>query len=53
MTRFDGYTAGNSRQKEMIEVLKQYQREYPVIPIMAINLTTYPTMQRSIYEPGF
>lgn len=52
MTGFDGYAAGDPRQEEMIEVLEQYQRVDKAIPIMAITPTTYPIMQRSIYEPG-
>lgn len=52
MTGFDGYAAGDSRQEEMIGVLEQYQRVDKAIPIMAITPTTYPVMQRSIYEPG-
>lgn len=52
MTGFDGYAAGDSRQEEMIEVLEQYQRMDKAIPIMAITPTTYPIIQRSIYEPG-
>lgn len=52
MTGFDGYAAGDPRQEEMIEVLEQYQRVDKAIQIMAITPTTYPIMQRSIYEPG-
>jgi 4-hydroxy 2-oxovalerate aldolase len=52
MAGFDGYAAGDPRQEEMIEVLEQYQRVDTAIPIMAITPTTYPIMQRSIYEPG-
>jgi 4-hydroxy 2-oxovalerate aldolase len=52
MAGFDGYAAGDSRQEEMIEVLEQYQRVDKAIPVMAITPTTYPVIQRSIYEPG-
>lgn len=52
MTGFDGYAAGDPRQEEMIEVLEQYQHVDKAIPVMAITPTTYPIMQRSIYEPG-
>ncbi|MBI4936657.1 MAG: aldolase catalytic domain-containing protein [Nitrosomonadales bacterium] len=52
MTGIDGYAAGDPRQEEMIEALEHYQRVDKAIPIMAITPTTYPIMQRSIYEPN-
>jgi len=52
MAGFDGYAAGDPRQEEMIEVLAQYQQMNKSIPIMAVTPTTYPIIQRSIYEPG-
>lgn len=51
MAGFDGYISGDPRQEEMIEVLEQYQHMDKAIPIAAVTPTTYPILQRSIYEP--
>lgn len=51
MAGFDGYTAGDSLQEEMIEVLEQFKEKYKSVPLIAVTPTTYPISQRSIYEP--
>jgi len=51
MAGFDGYTAGDSLQEEMLEVLEKIMESYENIPLIAVTPTTYPIAQRSIYEP--
>lgn len=49
---FDGYAIGDSRQEEMIEVFEHFHALETTPPIIAITPTTYPVIQRSVYEPG-
>lgn len=50
MAGFDGYAAGDSRHEEVIEILEQYQSMVDATPIISVTPTTYPIVQRSIYE---
>lgn len=52
MAGFDGYSAGDSRQEEMIEILEQFHHIGSSTPIISVTPTTYPMTQRSIYEHG-
>ena len=47
----DGYGASDSRQLEMINMLKQYESKPNSISLTAITPTTYPIQQSSIFEP--
>jgi 4-hydroxy 2-oxovalerate aldolase len=48
---FEGYSSGDDRQKEMIELFSFLQKFDS--PIRALTPTTYPITQGSIYEPKF
>ena len=49
---FDGYAIGDSRQEEMIELFDRFKVLKSAPPIIAITPTTYPILQRSVYEPS-
>ncbi len=51
MVGFDGYPPGDPRQDEMIMLLEKLHNHKPDTQILAITPSTYPIIQRSIYEP--
>ncbi len=48
----DGYDLGDPRQQEMVDMLDEYTSLDVSLPIIAITPTTYPVLQRSIYDPS-
>lgn len=48
---FDGYSAGDPRQIEMVEVLECYARFGGAVQLVSVTPTTYPVQQSSIYSP--
>ena len=50
MVGIDGYEEADKRQKEMVEILSRHQGMPNTIPMFALTPTTYPIMQRSIFE---
>lgn len=47
----DGFTPGDARQEEMLEVFAAYGREAGRPPLIALTPTSYPVEQSSVYAP--
>ncbi len=50
MTGIDGYETSSSKQLEMIDVLKQYNRRVDALRLIAITPTNYPVERCSVFQ---
>ncbi|MFY0678048.1 MAG: hypothetical protein JXR18_12255 [Neptuniibacter sp.] len=48
---FDGYEKGDSRQKEMVDLIERFKSKSDAIQLTALTPTTYPISESSIYAP--
>ena len=48
----DGYPSSESRQIEVVEMLKNYSEITDSLEILALTPTTYPIYQSSIFAPN-
>jgi 4-hydroxy 2-oxovalerate aldolase len=48
---FDGYSADDPRQKDMVDMLSLYQQQKQILPLTALTPSTYPVTKGSIYAP--
>ena len=47
----DGYSSSESRQNEVVEMLKNYSAITDALDVLALTPTTYPIYQSSIFAP--
>ena len=52
MAGFDGYGAGDPRQKVMLDALECYKRYPGAMELVSVTPSTYPIRQISVYSPG-
>ena len=48
---FDGYIGNDPLQKDMVEMLRLYQQQKNIVPLIALTPSTYPVTKGSIYAP--
>jgi 4-hydroxy 2-oxovalerate aldolase len=48
---FDGYIGNDPLQKDMVEMLRLYQQQKNIVPLIALTLSTYPVTKGSLYAP--
>lgn len=48
---FDGYSADDPRQKDMVDMLHLYQTQKNTAPLIALTPSAYPVTKGSIYAP--
>ncbi len=51
MVGFDGFSAHDQRQVEMLELIEQFYA-MSEIPLISLTKTNYPLIKRTIYDPS-
>ena len=51
MVGFDGFSAHDQRQVEMLELIEQFDAMIE-IPLISLTKTNYPLIKRTIYDPS-